>query len=206
MSTKAKLALIIASALVSCFSASISVAWDQSELASGYTVYDSTEGVLAQFQTAETNLTIDNVKVGLHELQVVAFNEFGQSEPSQTIVTNIPPQVATPTAVQFSGALLSSTLQWSLTLKWTQPDTNAVSFRVVALSESGSPVQEVVTKLKNVQLSRLVIGATNLITIYAKDAYGNESQPSAPITASVIRSTNEVGSIQFTTVVSSAPR
>lgn len=179
----------------------VSLAWEPSELAEGYTVTQRFAGVETQHQTEGTELDISGLNNGLHSFAVVAFNEFGASETSETITTNIPPSILPPTAIQFGSALVSSSTLWSLTLKWSHQGTNAVGFKVTASRPDGSIVQTVIAKTKSVQLSKLPIGVTNSITILAIDATGNESDPSKVVSAIVAKSVSQSGEIRFETAV-----
>lgn len=179
----------------------VSLAWEPSDLAEGYTVTETLAGVETQHQTEGTTLDIFGLNHGLHSFTVVAFNEFGASEPSETITTNIPPSILPPTAIQFGSALVSSSTLWSLTLKWSHQGTNAAGFKVTASRPDGSIVQTVIAKTKSAQLSKLPIGSTNSIAIRAVDASGNESEPSPTVSAIVSKSVSQSGEIRFETSV-----
>ena len=180
----------------------VSLSWEPSELTQGYTVTETFAGVETQHQTEGTTLDISGLNHGLHSFTVVAFNEFGLSEPSETITTNIPPSILPPTGIQFGSALISSSTQWSLTLKWEHQGTNAASFKVTASRPDGAIVQTVITKTKSAQLSKLPVGVTNSILIRAVDASGNESDPSPAVSAIVSKTVSQSGEIRFETFVS----
>lgn len=180
----------------------VSLAWEPSELAEGYSVTATFAGVETQHQTEATSLDISGLNTGPHSFAVVAFNEFGSSEPSDTITTNIQALIQPPTSVQFGSALVSSSALWSLALKWSHQGTNAASFKVTASRPDGSVAQTVNTKKTSVQLTRLPVGITNSIVIRAVDADGNESEPYQMVSAIVTKSAQQNGEFRFETSIS----
>lgn len=173
-----------------CAGASVTLSWQpptNGAVDVTYIVAANANGVSWSIEGVQgTNYVMTGLAPGVrHMFQVFAVNPLGRSggsniasfTPSEIIEVEIP-KVLSPTNLVGSGVLIGSGTVWTLGLKWTDPNTNAVSFVVSAKDPDGALLQQVKTSAKNAQIPGLAFGSTNAISVTAVDASGNESAPS----------------------------
>lgn len=180
--------LLIASAL-RCLGASVTLSWQAptNGVDVTYIVAANANGVSWSIEgVKDTNYLMTGLSPGVrHMFQVFAVNPMGRSggsniasyTPSESIEVVIP-IVQSPTNLVASGVLIGSGTAWTLGLKWSDANTNAVSYLVNARSPEGTLLQQIKTPSRNVQIPGLAYGSTNLVTVVAVDGSGNESASS----------------------------
>lgn len=194
-----------------CIGASVTLTWDAPDrgVPNTYTVF-----ALAQGQSwtvpgiTNTSVTLSNLVAGVrHSFFVIAIADAGTSPqsnivsitPSEVIDVDIP-VMEPPSNLIYSGILLGSDLHWTLGLKWTHANTNAIGYHVVTRTTDGSVIHDIKTTAKNIQIPKLPFGSTNTITVTAYDRLGNETAPSNPLIATVSMTPLGLGAVQYNSV------
>ena len=172
--------------------ASVSLAWDPPDqgLPVTYTLYVNAEGRVRQIEgIKDLSLAVTNLTAGVkYMFQIVAVNDFGAG-PLSSIISFTPsipievdiPVMKPPTNLVSTGVLFGSGSYWTLGLKWTDQNTNSIGFAVRARRPDGTLINEIKTTGRSVQMGQLPFASTNLISIAAFDALGNQSPESEPL-------------------------
>lgn len=206
-----KYLLALLATSLSCLGANVTLTWDPPErgIPNTYTVYALASGQSWTVSgVTNTSVTLSNLVAGVrHSFFVVAVADAGTS-PQSNIVSITPseiidvdiPAMESPSGLIYSGILLGNDLHWTLGIKWTHANTNAIGYRVLTKASDGSIVYDIKTTAKNAQIPKLPFGSTNTITVSAYDRLGNESQPSDPLTATVSLTPLGLGAVQYNSV------
>lgn len=206
-----KYPLILLLLTFQCLGASVKLSWDPptNGIPESYIVAANANGVSWSIEgVTNTTYTMTGLSAGVrHMFQVFAVAPTGRSsgsniaaftpsEPIEVIIPSLQP----PTNVFSSGVLFGSGTAWTLGIKWEDKNTNAVGFIVTASTPEGSILQQLKTTARNAQINGLAFGSTNLVSIVAYDATGNESAPSAPLTANMERTVDmKLKAVTYTT-------
>lgn len=172
--------------------ASVTLAWDPPDqgLPVTYTLYVNAESKVWQIEGIKNlSITVTNLTAGVkHMFQIVAVNDFGPG-PLSSIISFTPsipieidiPVMKPPTNIVSTGVLFGSGSAWTLGLKWTDQSTNSIGFAVRSRRPDGTLINEIKTVGRSVQIGQLPFASTNVITIAAFDALGNQSPESEPL-------------------------
>lgn len=181
--------LFAIAAVARSFAASVTLSWlaPTNGVDLTYVVAANANGVSWSVEgVTTTNYVMTGLSPGIrHMFQVFAVAPTGRSPgsniasytPSEAIEVVIP-LVQSPTNLVASGVLIGSGTAWTLGVKWSDANTNAVSYLVNARSPEGTLLQQIKTTARNAQIPGLAFGSTNSISVTAVDSAGNESVPS----------------------------
>lgn len=187
------------------------LAWDPptNGIPESYIVAANANGVSWSIEgVTNTTYTMTGLSAGVrHMFQVFAVAPTGRSSGSNIVsftpsdpIEVIIPSLQPPTNVAAFGLLFGNGTTFTLATQWEDKNTNAVGFIVTASTPEGAILKQIKTASKNAQINGLAFGSTNLVSIVAYDATGNESAPSSPLIANMERTVDmKLKAVTYTT-------